>query len=71
MGTMITQGNGQGIVVSTGMKTEMGKIAHLLQTTETLVTPLQLRLEQLGKMLIAVAYTFNGVSCSNWTTPRT
>ncbi|MEK4565386.1 calcium-translocating P-type ATPase, SERCA-type [Alkalihalobacillus sp. FSL R5-0424] len=55
MGTMITQGNGQGIVVSTGMKTEMGKIAHLLQTTETLVTPLQLRLEQLGKMLIAVA----------------
>lgn len=55
MGTMITQGNGQGIVVGTGMKTEMGKIAHLLQTTETLVTPLQLRLEQLGKMLIAVA----------------
>ncbi|MFK3939681.1 calcium-translocating P-type ATPase, SERCA-type [Alkalihalobacillus sp. NPDC078783] len=55
MGTMVTQGNGQGIVVGTGMKTEMGKIAHLLQTTETLVTPLQLRLEQLGKMLIAVA----------------
>ena len=55
MGTMITQGNGQGVVIGTGMKTEMGKIAHLLQTTETLVTPLQLRLEQLGKMLIAVA----------------
>ncbi|MDQ0206414.1 calcium-translocating P-type ATPase, SERCA-type [Alkalicoccobacillus murimartini] len=55
MGTMITQGNGQGVVIGTGMNTEMGKIAHLLQTTETLVTPLQMKLEQLGKMLIAVA----------------
>ncbi|WP_100408170.1 calcium-translocating P-type ATPase, SERCA-type [Bacillus solitudinis] len=55
MGTMVTQGNGIGIVVSTGMKTEMGKIAHLLQSTESLVTPLQRKLEQLGKILIAVA----------------
>ncbi|WP_096199306.1 cation-translocating P-type ATPase [Bacillus sp. FJAT-45350] len=55
MGTMVTQGNGIGVIVATGMKTEMGKIAHLLQTTETLVTPLQRRLEQLGKILIAVA----------------
>ncbi|MDV2685370.1 calcium-translocating P-type ATPase, SERCA-type [Alkalihalophilus lindianensis] len=55
MGTMVTQGNAIGVVVSTGMKTEMGKIAHLLQSTETLVTPLQHKLEQLGKILIAVA----------------
>ncbi|MBU8907070.1 cation-translocating P-type ATPase [Desertibacillus haloalkaliphilus] len=55
MGTMATQGSGLGIVVATGMKTEMGKIAHLLQSTETLATPLQRRLEQLGKVLIAVA----------------
>ncbi|WP_368504018.1 calcium-translocating P-type ATPase, SERCA-type [Alkalihalophilus sp. As8PL] len=55
MGTMVTQGNAVGVVVSTGMKTEMGKIAHLLQSTETLVTPLQHKLEQLGKILIAVA----------------
>lgn len=55
MGTMVTQGSGTGIVVATGMKTEMGKIAHLLQGTTNVVTPLQRRLEQLGKTLIAVA----------------
>ncbi|WP_059104673.1 calcium-translocating P-type ATPase, SERCA-type [Shouchella shacheensis] len=55
MGTMVTQGSGIGLVIGTGMKTEMGKIAHLLQETETLVTPLQRRLEQLGKTLITVA----------------
>jgi Ca2+-transporting ATPase len=55
MGTLVTQGSGIGVVVETGMKTEMGKIAHLLQSTTTLVTPLQRRLEQLGKILIAVA----------------
>lgn len=55
MGSMVTQGSGMGLVVGTGMKTEMGKIAHLLQETENLVTPLQRRLEQLGKTLITVA----------------
>ncbi|WP_078554781.1 calcium-translocating P-type ATPase, SERCA-type [Bacillus alkalicellulosilyticus] len=55
MGTLVTQGSGIGVVVATGMKTEMGKIAHLLKSTESLVTPLQRRLEQLGKILIAVA----------------
>ena len=33
----------------------MGKIAHLLQTTQSLETPLQRRLEQLGKILIIIA----------------
>lgn len=55
MGTMVTQGSGTGVIVATGMKTEMGKIAHLLQSAETLATPLQRKLEQLGKVLIAVA----------------
>jgi P-type Ca2+ transporter type 2C len=55
MGTMVTRGSGIGIVVGTGMKTAMGQIADLLQSAETMVTPLQRRLEQLGKILIVTA----------------
>ncbi|MCM3746158.1 calcium-translocating P-type ATPase, SERCA-type [Paenibacillus pasadenensis] len=55
MGTMLTGGTGKGVVVRTGMGTEMGKIADLIQQTEEMETPLQRRLEQLGKILIVVA----------------
>jgi Ca2+-transporting ATPase len=55
MGTMITRGSGTGVVIRTAMRTEMGKIAGLIQGTETMETPLQHRLEQLGKILIMVA----------------
>ncbi|MBD8068357.1 calcium-translocating P-type ATPase, SERCA-type [Bacillus sp. PS06] len=55
MGTMVTRGSGVGIVVGTGMDTAMGQIADLLQSAETMVTPLQRKLEQLGKILIVVA----------------
>lgn len=55
MGTMLTRGTAKGVVVRTGMETEMGKIAGLIQQTESMETPLQHRLEQLGKILIAVA----------------
>lgn len=55
MGTMVTRGSGIGIVIATGMDTAMGKIAHLLQSAETMTTPLQRRLEQLGKILIITA----------------
>lgn len=55
MGTLVTRGSGVGIVVATGMNTAMGQIADLLQSAETTITPLQRKLEQLGKILIIVA----------------
>lgn len=55
MGTMVTGGSGMGIVVGTGMNTEIGKIAHMMNTAEEAETPLQIRLEQMGKVLVVVA----------------
>src|SRR5690606_12191783 len=55
MGTMVTRGSGMGIVIGTGMKTAMGQIADMLKTAEAQMTPLQRRLEQRGKILIALA----------------
>jgi Ca2+-transporting ATPase len=48
---MVTYGRGRGIVVLTGMKTEVGKIANMLQETSDTETPMSRRLEQLGKVL--------------------
>ncbi|MCA1028412.1 MULTISPECIES: cation-translocating P-type ATPase [Cytobacillus] len=55
MGTIVTKGSGVGVVIGTGMKTAMGQIADMIQSAETMTTPLQRRLEQLGKILIVVA----------------
>ncbi len=68
MGTLITRGTGLGIVVETGMSTEMGKIADLIQSTEEMETPLQRRLEQLGKILVflALGLTFLVVITGIW-----
>ncbi len=51
MGTLITYGRGVAIVIATGMHTQMGLIATMLQTLESEPTPLQQRLDQLGKQL--------------------
>ena len=48
---MVTYGRGSGVVVATGMQTEVGKIADLLQQTTDTETPMSRRLEQLGKVL--------------------
>ncbi len=53
-GTTITAGKGRAIVTSTGMKTEFGKIAEMVQEGEKDMTPLQLDLDDLGKKLGAL-----------------
>ncbi len=53
--SLITYGRGKGIVVETGMNTEVGKIAGIINETENTQTPLQLKLNKLGKILGIVA----------------
>ncbi len=54
-GTAVTYGRGRGLVVSTGMGTEFGKIAGMLQSMETTKTPLQVNLDKVGRTLAWVA----------------
>lgn len=51
MNSNVTSGRATGVVIGTGMNTEVGKIAHMLNTTEETTTPLQENLKSLGKML--------------------
>ena len=53
--SLITYGRGKGIVVETGMKTEVGKIAEMINETVDEETPLQIKLNNLGKTLGIVA----------------
>ena len=67
MGTVVTSGRGKAIVTSTGMLTEMGKIADMIQNIEEEQTPLQRKLDHLGKfivlgcILICVIVTITGI----------
>ncbi len=51
MGTVTAFGRGTGVVVATGMKAELGRIASMIQNASNAPTPLQIRLDRLGKWL--------------------
>lgn len=55
MTNLVTYGRGEGVVTATGMNTEVGKIANFLDSDEDVRTPLELRLDELGKMLGKIA----------------
>ncbi|NLC66600.1 MAG: cation-translocating P-type ATPase, partial [Clostridium sp.] len=55
MSTLVTYGRGEGVVVETGMETVMGSIAKSLNEDKETMTPLQKRLNQLGKTLGVIA----------------
>ena len=54
MGTSIATGTGLGEVVASGMRTELGRIAHLLATAEDTTTPLQRRLARVSQTLLYI-----------------
>jgi len=61
LGTVVTRGRAKAVVISTGMQTEMGKIAGMMQEVEEEETPLQKRLDQLGKILVVFCLLICGV----------
>lgn len=61
MGTQITYGRGIGLVVATGMQTQLGQIARMIDSVEAAATPLQKKLDQVGKTLAILAIVISAV----------
>lgn len=61
-GTEVVQGRGTVLVTRTGMRTELGKIAEMLQAVESDPTPLQRRMDQLSNVLVSGAMILVGVT---------
>jgi P-type Ca2+ transporter type 2C len=55
-GTVVTYGRGRAVAVATGMSTEFGKIARMLEAVESAKTPLQQNLDRVGKALARIAF---------------
>ncbi|MGZ4995357.1 MAG: cation-translocating P-type ATPase, partial [Methylobacter sp.] len=56
LGTSVTGGSGRALVVNTGMETELGHIATLLETAESGETPLQRQLDRVGRLLLIACF---------------
>lgn len=52
MGTLAVSGTGKAIIVNTGMNTEMGKIAEMIQNVQEELTPLQKKLDKMGTLIV-------------------
>jgi Ca2+-transporting ATPase len=61
MSTMVTYGRGKGLVTATGMHTQIGIIAEMIQSYEEEATPLQIKLDQLAKVLGIVCLVICGL----------
>ena len=67
MGTIVTRGRAKAMIIGTGMQTEFGKIAEMVQGVEEKLTPLQIKLKEFGKWLgivtigISVAVFLTGI----------
>jgi len=73
MGTVVTYGRGVALVTDTGMRTQLGKIADMLQSVGNEKTPLQRRLEQLARglalaalVLVAIVFALGLLRGENW-----
>ena len=58
LGTFVTAGRGSAVVTATGMRTELGQIARMIRTVKNEPTPLQQRLQHVGKVLAGGALFF-------------
>jgi len=67
-GTAVTRGSGEGVVVATGLHTELGQISSLIMEVKEEKTPLEIRLDQLGRkliwvtMIVAIFVILSGIS---------
>ncbi|MFA5854846.1 MAG: cation-translocating P-type ATPase [Candidatus Gracilibacteria bacterium] len=61
MGTTISQGHGKGIVIKTGMETEFGRIAKLVQEEKSEATPLQKEISRLSRALVIIVLIIAGL----------
>lgn len=61
MGTSVSQGKAKAIVIGTGMNTELGKIAGMIQEIKQEATPLQKKLEEFGKWIVYLCFALVGL----------